>query len=118
MSDENNAPPVVAGDVDGLIERLHAGWVSHEDAERAADALAALQAEIARLQEMEMTAVVFGEALVERDEHLSAAQARNAVLTEALSILQAALTAKKPIPLPFKKAILDAQAALKGGENE
>jgi hypothetical protein len=31
----------------------------------------------------------------------------------ALNILQAAMTAKKPIPMPFKVAIIEARAALK-----
>lgn len=35
-------------------------------------------------------------------------------LRAALDILQAAMTAKKPIPLAFKKAIIDARAALEG----
>ena len=33
-------------------------------------------------------------------------------LEDALDILQAAMTAKKPIPMAFKKAILEARAAL------
>lgn len=33
-------------------------------------------------------------------------------LEAALDILQAAMTAKKPIPMAFKKAILEARAAL------
>ena len=37
---------------------------------------------------------------------------RIAQLEDALDILQAAMTAKKPIPMAFKKAILEARAAL------
>ena len=40
------------------------------------------------------------------------AAARIAQLEAALDILQAAMTAKKPIPMAFKKAILEARAAL------
>ena len=40
------------------------------------------------------------------------AEARIEQLEAALDILQAAMTAKKPIPMAFKKAILEARAAL------
>jgi chromosome segregation ATPase len=42
----------------------------------------------------------------------------NEKLRAALDILQAAMTAKKPIPLAFKKAIIEARAALSGDKHE
>lgn len=42
----------------------------------------------------------------------------NMRLREALDILQAAMVEKKPIPLRFKKAILDARSALQQKDSE
>ncbi len=39
-------------------------------------------------------------------------------LRAALDILQAAMTANKPIPLAFKRAIIDARAKLSGDKHE
>ena len=41
-------------------------------------------------------------------------RAENDKLRAALDILAEAMTAKKPIPMAFKKAILEARAALEG----
>ena len=38
-------------------------------------------------------------------------------LRAALGILQKAMTAKKPIPMAFKKAIIEARAALEGPQD-
>ena len=48
-----------------------------------------------------------------RDAH-DKVLAENEKLRAVLDILQAAMTAKKPIPLAFKKAIIEAHAALSG----
>lgn len=42
--------------------------------------------------------------------------AMNERLREALDILQSAMVAKKPIPMPFKQAIIKAGSALAQGE--
>ena len=45
-----------------------------------------------------------------------ALRAENEKLRAALDILQAAMTAKKPIPLALKKAIIEARAALSASQ--
>ena len=52
-----------------------------------------------------------------RDAH-DKVLAENEKLRAVLDILQAAMTAKKPIPLAFKKAIIEARAALSGDKHE
>jgi hypothetical protein len=47
-------------------------------------------------------------------EHMREAADEIERLRAALDILQAAMTAKKPIPLAFKKAIIEARATLEG----
>ncbi len=52
-----------------------------------------------------------------RDAH-DKVLAENEKLRAALDVLQAAMTAKKPIPLALKKAIIEARAALSGDKHE
>jgi hypothetical protein len=52
-----------------------------------------------------------------RDAH-DKVLAENEKLRAVLDILQAAMTAKKPIPLAFKKAIIEARAELSGDKHE
>ncbi len=69
-----------------------------------------LQSEIARLEHEKRSAAL--------DWMTAARQYEDEIerLRAALDILQTAMTAKKPIPMPFKKAINEARAAL-GGDN-
>lgn len=70
--------------------------------QEALDEITRLTSEVERL----LSVTVVQETLIRE------AEAENEKLRAALDILQAAMTAKKPIPLAFKKAIIEARAAL------
>jgi hypothetical protein len=76
----------------------------HELTGKAADTISRLTAEIEKLGRDYQSA---------RDAH-DKVLAENEKLRAVLDILHAAMTAKKPIPLAFKKAIIEARAALSG----
>jgi chromosome segregation ATPase len=75
--------------------------------------------DVCRAQEEAITRLTSENEKLGRD-YQSARDAHDKVLAEneklraVLDILQAAMTAKKPIPLAFKKAIIEAHAALSG----
>ena len=117
--------------------RVHSG--QHEDAAE----ITALRAEVERLRSREKDITLEGLALIgkieqvreilagtdtaslpkdypvtqmatDRMDEITALRAEVERMRAALDILQAAMTAKKPIPLAFKKAIIEARAALSG----
>ena len=71
--------------------------------------ITALRAEVASKNEQ------FQQYARKMETDIDALAAQNEKLRAALDILQKAMTAKKPIPMAFKKAIIEARAAL--GEN-
>jgi sugar (pentulose or hexulose) kinase len=54
----------------------------------------------------------------EKDVEIASLKAEVERKDAALNILQAAMTAKKPIPMPFKVAIIEARAALTPAEEK
>jgi chromosome segregation ATPase len=110
MSDDNADPHVVAGEYDGLIERLRDKWKhSEEDCYAAADALAAMQA---RVSELENICTAWSNDYLTERRRADAAQARIAALTEALTEIIASLEQNRI----EGSAIRIARAALEGGE--
>lgn len=90
-----------------LIHELRQGAINNDDYRwRAADEITTLRAEVERLKRI---AIV-------QEKLLRARDAENERRRAALNILQAAMTAKKPIPMAFKKAILEARAALSASQ--
>ena len=96
--------------------------VDREIAAEAADTITRLTAEVERLNS-ELTDALTDLATARQDNasfgpELKRLTAENEKLRAALDVLQAAMTAKKPIPLALKKAIIEARAALTGDKHE
>jgi hypothetical protein len=75
---------------------------------------------IARLRQEGSFPPYYGVPAIQNDaaDEIERLRAENERLRAALDILQAAMVAKKPIPMPFKIAINQARAALPKGEND
>lgn len=92
------------------VEKMtHLYEVTRTDALRNGEDAARLQAEVERLTRTSDAAKECRDSWIKAGIEKDAEVER---LRAALDVLQAAMTAKKPIPLAFKKAIIEARAAL------
>ena len=108
---------VLKRDVDASSVEL-----SRESAEEMLAEIKRLTAEVEKLNS-ELTDALTDLATARQDNasfgpELKRLTAENEKLRAALAVLQAAMTAKKPIPLAFKRAIIEARAALSGDKHE